>query len=141
MLFIVFVVASLGILNTMLMAVFERTRELGVLLAIGISPKRIFGLVMSEAFLLAVISAFFGLLIGGALDFWLIETGIDFSVNGGQGLSYGGIRLSPIIRGKFEWGWVFLILGSLFVVTGLTALWPAIKASRIKPLVAMKEHT
>ena len=141
MLMIVFLVSALGILNTLLMAVFERTRELGVLLAIGIAPRRIFAMVMSEAWMLAVLASIIGLVIGGFFSFWLVEYGLDFSVQNGQGLSYGGVRLSPMIRGHFDWKWVGITLASLFAVTTLTALWPAWKAARVSPLKAMKAHT
>jgi ABC-type lipoprotein release transport system permease subunit len=141
MLMIVFLVSALGILNTLLMAVFERTRELGVLLAIGIAPHRIFAMVVSEAWMLALLASVVGLAIGGGFSFWLVEYGIDFSVQGGQGLSYGGVRLSPRIRGDFDWKWVGIILTALFGVTTLTALWPAWKAARVSPLEAMKADT
>lgn len=141
MLMIVFLVSALGILNTLLMAVFERTRELGVLLAIGTSPYRIFAMVISEAWILALLASLVGLVIGGIFSFWLVEYGLDFSVQNGEGLSYGGVRLSPIIRGHFEWRWVGITLLSLFGVTTVTALWPAWKAARISPLEAMKAHT
>ena len=141
MLMIVFLVSALGILNTLLMAVFERTRELGVLLAIGISPRRIFAMVVSEAWMLALLAACVGMGIGGIFSFWLVEYGIDFSVENGEGLSYGGVRLSPMIKGHFDWTWVGVVLACLFGVTTITALWPAWKASRVSPLEAMKAQT
>ena len=141
MLMIVFLVSALGILNTLLMAVFERTRELGVLLAIGISPRRIFAMVVSEAWMLALLAAGVGMGIGGVFSFWLVEYGIDFSVENGEGLSYGGVRLSPMIKGHFDWTWVGVVLTCLFGVTTITALWPAWKASRVSPLEAMKAQT
>ena len=140
MLVIVFIVAALGILNTMLMSVFERTRELGVLLALGIAPMRIFGLVISEALLLGTVAAFFGLLIGGIGDALLLTVGVDFSMEGGEGLSYNGVRLSPILYGEFEIVWVWRSLIALFSVTLITALWPAWRASRVEPIIAMKER-
>lgn len=141
MLMIVFLVSALGILNTLLMAVFERTRELGVLLAIGTSPSQVFAMVVSEAWMLAILASGVGLMIGGVFSFWLVEYGIDFSVQNGEGLSYGGVRLSPIIRGTFDWGWVSITLISLFVVTTITSLWPAWRAARVSPLEAMKVDT
>ena len=145
MLIIVFLVSALGILNTLLMAVFERTRELGVLLAIGVAPHRIFAMVVSEAWMLAILASVVGLMIGGGCSFYLVEYGFDFSVQNDQGikqgLSYGGVRLSPMIKGYFDWNWVGITLISLFGVTTLTALWPAWKAARVSPLEAMKAHS
>ena len=98
-------------------------------------------MVMSEAWMLAGLAAIFGVIIGGFFSYYLVEVGIDFSVENGEGLSYGGVRLSPMIRGHFEWKWLWVTLGSLFAVTTLTALWPAWKAAKVSPLEAMKAHT
>ena len=138
MLILVFIAAAFGILNTMLMAVFERQRELSLLLSLGLGPARIFALVISEALLLALIAALFGLALGGAFNLWLVEQGIDFSVDGGAGLSYGGVRLDPVIRGVVELHWVTKIIIAHFTVTLLSSLWPALRAARSAPLAGLR---
>ena len=138
MLILVFIAAAFGILNTMLMAVFERQRELSLLLSLGLGPPRIFALVISEALLLALIAALFGLALGGAFNLWLVEQGIDFSVDGGAGLSYGGVRLDPVIRGVVEFHWITKIIIAHFTVTLLSSLWPALRAARSAPLAGLR---
>ena len=138
MLILVFIAAAFGILNTMLMAVFERQRELSLLLSLGLGPARIFALVISEALLLALIAALFGLALGGAFNLWLIDQGIDFSVDGGAGLSYGGVRLDPVIRGVVEFHWITKIVIAHFTVTLLSSLWPALRAARSAPLAGLR---
>jgi len=140
MLGIVLSVAALGVLNTMLMSVFERVREFGVLRAIGLAPRQLMVLVILESMLLATVAAFFGLVMGGALDAYLVYVGIDFSVDGGKGLSYAGITLDPIIKGVVRPQGIVITVVAVYVVTLLAAVWPAIRASRLEPVQAMREN-
>jgi len=140
MLGIVLSVAALGVLNTMLMSVFERVREFGVLRAIGLAPRQLMVLVILESMLLATVAACFGLVMGGALDAYLVFVGIDFSVDGGKGLSYAGMTLDPIVRGVVRPQGIVITVVAVYVVTLLAAVWPAIRASRLEPVQAMREN-
>ena len=95
---IVLTVAALGVLNTMLMSVFERVREFGVLRALGLAPRQLMRLVLTETLLLATLATAIGLVLGGLLDAYLVYVGVDFSVDG-KGLNYMGVTLDPVIRG------------------------------------------
>ena len=136
LLFIVLILAALVVLNTMLMSIYERTRELGVMLAVGVRPRTVSALVIVEALYLATIAAVIGVMIGLSLDYLLITYGLDFSVNG-EGLSYGGVRLSPRLYGVFEPRAIFISVIALYVVTTLAALWPAWRAARLEPVDAI----
>ena len=136
MLAIVLAIAAIGVLNTMLMSIFERSRELGVMLALGVPPKVIRALIFTESFYLATIAAIIGLSLGGAIDWALVTYGLDFSVNG-EGLSYGGVRLSARLYGVFELSAALMSVVALYLMTALAAIWPAIKAARIEPVEAI----
>ncbi len=138
MLGIVFSVAALGVLNTMLMAVFERTRELGVMRALGLTPSQLLRLVLVEAVLLTTVSAALGLVMGALLDWWVITEGINFAGPDGKGLTYQGITLDPIIRGEFDATGVVLTLVIMFGISVAAAIWPAIRAARLQPVDAMR---
>jgi ABC-type lipoprotein release transport system permease subunit len=138
MLGIVFSVAALGVLNTMLMSVFERTRELGVLRAIGMTPLRVLGLVLAEATLLGGLSSAAGLLLGGLFDLFLVYRGIDMSLDG-KGMSYAGIRFDPIIRGEVHADGILMTIGFVFFVSIVAAIWPAVRAARLRPVDAMRQ--
>ena len=136
MLIIVLAVAAIGVLNTMLMNIYERSRELGVMLALGVKPSQVRLLIFTESFYLASIAMLIGVLLGGLIDYLLITYGLDFSVDG-KGLSYGGVRLSARLYGVFEFSALWLSVIALYVMTLVAAIWPAFKASRIEPIQAI----
>lgn len=139
MLIVVFGVAGLGVLNTMLMAVFERTRELGLLRSLGLSPGQIRRLVLLEAALLGLLSVGCGLALGGLLDLYLVRVGMDLSTASGEGVDYQGVTLPPYIKGEVSPEGVLITAGFVLAVCVLAALWPAIRASRLRPVDAMRE--
>ncbi len=135
---IIFSVASLGVLNTMLMAVFERTRELGLLKALGLTPARITGLILWEAVFLSALGSALGGLLGGALDYLIVTRGIDLSV-GGEGFSQMGVTFDPVIKGVVRPEGVLITLLMVFAISILAALWPALRAATLRPIDAMRQ--
>jgi|AMFO01.1.fsa_nt_gi ABC-type transport system, involved in lipoprotein release, permease component len=139
MLVIVFFVAGLGILNTMLMSVFERTKELGVMKALGTRPAKIVQLVLWESLLLGVLACFGGLLIGGVLDWMLVKWGLSLTTSGGDRLSTGGVLFDPRIFGVVRADRIIVTVLTLLAVAVIAALWPAFRAARLRPVVAMRD--
>jgi len=137
---IVLVVAAFGVINTLLMSVYERTRELGVMRAVGMRPRRVVELVLAEALLLALAAAVLGLALGGLSELYLLTVGIDLAVNGqGEGMQLSGVTLDPVIRGGLELEHLVVPTVTLFAVTALGALWPAWRAARLDPVNAMRQ--
>ncbi len=139
MLAIVFSVAGLSVLNTMLMTVFERSRELGVLRAIGMSRLSMMTLVVLESLMLAAVATSVGLALGAFLDFLLIEYGLPYETAEGEGLSWQGITFPPVIKGAFNLRPVVITVLFLNVVAVLAALWPAYRVARVEPVEAMRK--
>jgi len=135
---IVFAVAGLGILNTMLMSVFERTRELGVMKALGTRPGKVVALVLWESVLLAGLSVAGGLVLGGGLDAFLVVHGLSLTSTSGDRLSTGGVLFDPMIMGVVRADRIVFTVISLVVVSILAALWPAMRAARLRPVDAMR---
>lgn len=131
---IIFGVASLGVLNTMLMAVFERTRELGLMKALGLTPFRIVALVITEAAMLGFLSCVLGGALGGLLDWYLVTEGLNF----GDGLEQMGVTFDPVIKGNVTVAGVVTVLVPLFFICILAAVWPAIRAARLRPVESMR---
>jgi ABC-type lipoprotein release transport system permease subunit len=129
--FIVIFVASIGILNIQLMAVFERTREMGVLAALGMKSRGIMALFLLEGTLIGALGAIIGVAAGLGLLAWIGRTGIDFSFASGMGemTALMGDRLYPSVsladavsRGI-----------TVTIIVMLASFWPAWQASRKEP--------
>jgi putative ABC transport system permease protein len=132
--FILFALAF-GILNTMLMAVLERTKELGMLMAIGMSRKRIFTMIMLESIFLTLTGSIFGMGVGWVIITITGQTGLDFSVigEGFEAMGWSAV-IYPSITPDF-----FLGVTLLVVLTGLlAAIIPARRALALIPVEALK---
>ena len=134
-------IAVLGIANTMALSVFERTREFGMLLALGTHPSRLVGLVVTESIALGVVGALTGALIGIALVAITHRTGIDYSWLAGGGpseLSFAGLRFSLRFYPALGVVDVARAIGAVFITSLLAATWPALRASRLQPGQALR---
>ncbi len=133
---IFFLAAGLGIMNTMLMATFDRIKEFGVLKAIGTSPLRIVGGMAAEAFVLTFVASVLGLIIGLAGAYYFQEVGIDTSIFAG-GFSFSGIAWDPIWRAVINVKIIVVPIVVMCVICTLASLYPAILAARLDPVRAI----
>lgn len=134
--FFVFLVASVGVMNTLLMTVFERTRELGVLMALGTRPVQIIGLILAEAGSLVGVSMVLGGGIGMPLLWYLQVHGLDLRHFMGE-VSLAGAVIDPIWYGRSDF-FVYRQSALGLVVTALvSALYPALRAVRVRPVEAI----
>ena len=134
---VVFALMAIGIVNTQLMAVFERTHEFGLLRALGMRPRLVLLMVAMESALLIG----FGVLIGmatGAASIWYFYDGIDLSAFAkGLEMFQGGQILYP----KYDPGKFLLFSVIIWLLGILVALWPARRASKLSPVEAMRQAT
>ncbi len=121
------------IVNTMLMAVFERTREIGILAALGMKGRQIITLFLSEATLLALGGVVAGLLAGWALSAYFGSVGIYFGDIGVSGMIMGD-RIYPYLMLED----VIKLVLTAFIVTILASYYPAQIASRMEPVEALR---
>ena len=133
---ILFVVISVGILNTVMMSVFERVREFGVMMALGTKPRQVVRLVVQEAGVLAVLGAALGTLLGSASTLVFAYTGIDLS-GYAAGASALGITTTVMHPELMAGNLVFSGLSVMAVVV-LVSFYPAIKAAGLKPVEAIR---
>lgn len=134
---ITFILLALGfgIVNTMLMAVLERIKELGMLMAIGMNKLRIFLMIMLETLFLTLTGAIIGVFLSLILIAVTQQTGIDLSnyAEGFQALGYSAI-VYPFIQGD-----IFIGIAILVILTGiLSSVYPAIKALKLNPVEATR---
>jgi putative ABC transport system permease protein len=132
---IIMLALAFGIINTMLMAVLERTKELGMLMAIGMNRKRIFNMIMLETIFLTVVGAIAGMLLGWAIAAALGKTGIHFS-GWGEGFEAIGFaaRVYPIVTPEFL---IFTAIMVIFTAI-FSSIWPARKALKLNPVEALR---
>ena len=128
---------SFGIINTMLMAVLERTRELGMLGAIGMSKGKIFNMIMLETVFLTLFGSAIGIMLAVALILPMIETGIDLSFFMEDFMEDYGF--SSVIYPVANMKMFVQILALVFLAGILSAIYPARKALKLKPLEAIRE--
>jgi len=127
---------AFGLVNTMLMSVFERIRELGMLMAVGLNRKKIFAMIMFETSYLTLLGASGGMLLGIITMNLTKRSGIDLAAVGGDSLNEFGFSslVYPHLDASF-----FIMLSVLVVITAfLTSIYPALKALRLKPAEAVR---
>jgi ABC-type lipoprotein release transport system permease subunit len=131
-------IVAMGVLNTVLMSVLERTKEFGVLLAIGMTPRRLGALVLLESALLGVLGAAVGACFGAAIVWYLVAYGIDYSAYMGEAFEMEGLVMSTLIRGAWDPDRMGAYLLATVVFTFLAGLWPAWHLTRLQPVDAMR---
>jgi ABC-type lipoprotein release transport system permease subunit len=132
---IIMLIVGIGVLNTVLMTVLERTREFGVLKALGTRPFQVFSLIITETLIMALFSVILGALFGTFFNYLLVVYGWDYPVP----VDVGGFVLSTM-----HGTWKTMIFIYPLVITLSTAaivsVFPGIRAMRILPVKAMRIH-
>jgi putative ABC transport system permease protein len=134
---IILVALVFGIINTMLMVIMERKRELGMLMSVGMNRRRIFSLILLETSLLSMVGAFSGLSMGIALIAVLGKTGINFGMwaEGLESVGYSAF-VYPEVSVSF-----YITITILVLFTAITAsVWPTRKALNLDPAQAVREE-
>ena len=124
------------ILNTLLMAVLERKRELGVVLALGLRPRRIFRIVYLESLVLALVGLVIGLAIALPLILYFQANPIPLTGEAAGAMELFGIE--PQMTWKLKPLNPLGSIATILIVAVLAALYPAIKASRGRPVDALR---
>lgn len=136
--FLIALLVAAGILNTMLMSVLERSREFGVMMAIGMSPSALFRLVMLESLGLAIIGLILGTLISIPWYMYMSTTGIDLASAYGVDISLSGVLLDPVFKIRLFKESIVAILVGLFGLALLSGMYPAWQAGRTPPVDSLK---
>lgn len=132
---IVLGITATVIINTLIMSVFERTREIGILSAVGMRGSRIMAMFFAESSLLAVGGIVMGLVLGGLLVAYATQYG--FYIGNISG-SMSGMLLGERIYGYLTMNDAITLTIAAFVVTLLAALYPAMLAARMEPVQALR---
>jgi ABC-type lipoprotein release transport system permease subunit len=136
--FIFFLLAVMGIVNTMLMAIIERTRELGMLMAVGMRPVQVVGLIVAEAASLAGASLVLGGALGAPLLWYLQVHGLNLGGDRGA-VSLAGVVVGPLWYGRQDFTAYTQAALGLAVTALVSALYPALRAARFRPSEALRK--
>ncbi|MEA3335947.1 MAG: ABC transporter permease [Chloroflexota bacterium] len=131
---IVILIVAVIIANTLLMAVFERIREVGILAALGMKGRQISLMFLIEAAILGVAGVLLGNILGSAGVAYLASSGIS---TGETGAVAADIAIGATMYAKFDPGGMFSLSAWTLIITLLAALYPAWYASRLEPVEAL----
>ena len=135
---VLLVMVTLGVLNTVLMAVLERRREFGLLAALGMRPSLVAVMVLAESMLLTTFGAGLGLAAGLAVHRYFAVHGLDIAAMSSETFSVAGVAIDSVVHsylypGRIRWSLLFIALLGF-----AAALYPAIRAARTPPTEAMR---
>lgn len=137
-LIIVYLIIGIGILNTILMSVMERTREFGVMRAIGASPWRVVWLVIGEGALIGLLGVIIGTVTGMPIVHYLETTGIDLSQMSEGAMEMGGMVMT-VMKGKLYASSAIWASVGIFGMAVAAAIYPAIRAAKVQVLRAIHQ--
>jgi putative ABC transport system permease protein len=129
-------VAGVGIMNIMIVSLMERTREIGILKALGMKSRTVLAIFISEAVIVGLLGATFGIGLGWVLAnvAATIFTGGGFAVATGQGAVSGAFAITPVLTPTLLMG----AFGFGIAVSVIFAIYPAWRASKLKPVEALR---
>ncbi len=132
---VILMIAGIGILNLLLMAVYERTREIGLLGALGLRPRQIWLLFILEGTLMGLVGMAAGIVLGLLINGVLKQVGLDYT-------AYSGVTsYMALVSGRIYPGWgldkLFMRASIVAIISALAALIPAREAARREPAEAL----
>ncbi len=128
-------VAGLGIMNIMFVSVIERTKEIGVLKALGFKDRNILAIFLSEAGIVGIIGGIIGIIIGSILSY-IMPYIMPFLIGRSFSAQISSFSYTPIIRPET----IILVFLFAIVVSLLAGLYPARRASKMDPVVALRHE-
>jgi len=136
---ILFVLVAVGTMNTMLMSVMERTREFGMIRAMGVSKGSVRQLVLVEGLVLGLIGSVAGVVLAFLLNLRTSTAGIDLTKAYGD-MDMGGIAFDMLIKTVWDWRLAVMLTAGMLVLSVLASLYPARWALKIRPADAMRTY-
>lgn len=139
---LIYLVAAVGILNTQRMSALERRREFGVLMAIGMRPRRLFRMVVTESVVLGFLGGLLGTALGSAATWYHATRGMDLTpFTGETGFTYMGVAFTGRIYAVLEPRLVVEPVLVMVFVALVMGLWPALTTARLEPAPTIAGRT
>ncbi|MCU0641349.1 MAG: ABC transporter permease [Candidatus Margulisbacteria bacterium] len=137
-LFSVFIVALIGISNTILLAAFERTREIGMMAALGMKRGEIVKLFILEGAMIGLLGSVTGCLLGFLINIPLVNQGIDFGYVM-RDVGDIGYRQTAVMRGVWNPAMIVTAFLAGIAISAMTSVYPARVAARLEPTEALRK--
>ncbi len=134
--FVLFMIVAFGILNTIQMSVFERTREFGIMLAIGTSPKRVVKMILMETVFITIIGTTMGILLGYLISYYYMINPIDIS-DISQEMAVWGVTSTSLPTDVTTLN-ITVTAVLTFTLSMIFSIFPARRASRLEPVKAIR---
>ena len=131
------ILSGVTIANTMIMVIYERKREIGVMKAMGVSEKEIFFILSGEGLFLGIIGSFFGIISGGLILFILSKTGVSLG-KALEGMP-SGVSLKSIIYPEFNILYLVSAFCAGIIIALLATFLPALKISKEEPAALIRD--
>lgn len=132
---IILIALAFGIINTMLMAVLDRTREIGMLMSIGMSPGKVFRMIVLETILLSLTGAAIGVLLSVGTIVYFGKAGINLSVIG-EGVN--ALGYSSMVYPQLGIGFYVQLAILVIIISIIAGIFPALRAIRMNPAEAVR---
>ena len=136
MMIFTYIAVAAVVLNAMLMSVFERVREFGIMKAIGVKPKQLVLLIYIEIFIQTLLAGFLAVLAGSSLSWYFQENGLDMS-SLAEEISFAGIAFDPVWYAALTVNSILIPVVFLFAIAAIAVIYPAAKVAIIKPIDAI----
>lgn len=135
---VVLAIVAVVVANTLLMSVFERTREMGILAAMGMKGRQIMAMILTEAAILGVMGIILGVLLGSLGVYYLATEG--FYLGDVAGMMGADLAMGERIYAAFLWADTALLALVCWIIILLASLYPAWFATRKEPIEALREQ-
>ncbi|MCJ7499402.1 ABC transporter permease [bacterium] len=137
---IVLLIVAIGVLNTILMSVMERRREIGILTAVGMENRDVMKMILVETVFITFMGITLGVIIGLGVNWYFSTYGLDLSSLSSQNdWSLAGTVIDPVLRSHLRPHRAVGLCLAVFLLTVTMGIYPAWKASRILPVEAMEK--
>jgi len=136
---IILLIVAIGVLNTVLMSVMERKREIGILTALGMEGNHVMRMILMETVFITLLGILLGLAIGIGVNWYFAVHGIDLSSMSPEEWDLAGTVIDPVMRSHLRPHRALILCGFVFLLTVTMGIYPAWKASRTSPVEAMEK--
>jgi ABC-type lipoprotein release transport system permease subunit len=136
--FLVGLIIAAGITNTLLISVLERTREFGIMMAIGMRPGQIVAMILIESLWIGLLGLALGVLVTTPWYLYMHYIGLNLSSLIGEDYSAAGVIIDPVLKIRLFRESVVAILAGIFFLTITAGIYPAFKASLAPPVESLK---